>query len=364
MNWLFFHNFGPMRILLLFAIPMVFSCKPGKNDGYETQPEQVSIEYASKFSIVGDKVKVLEPWPGAANEIEYEVGEVPKKIICTSTTHLPFLELLGVANTLVGFPGTQYITSEHIREMVEDGTIVDVGGEGSLNIEMIIGLDPDLVFAFDMGNESTVLDKLEESGIKVIYNADFLETSTLGRAEWIKFFGAFFEKEQEADSIFKVIESNYDSLLNLTQNITERPEILSGVLYGDTWFLPGGKNWSAQFFNDAGGQYFLGDSEKTGWLELGFEYVFEEGHEAEYWIGVATFQTKKDLVDQDSRYAQFDAFTKNRVFNYCKKIGAQGGYDIFESGYARPDRVLADMIKIIHPELLPDYETYYFELLP
>ncbi len=353
-----------MRILTPLILLLAFSCQSDLKKETSNQTKPVSIEYASKFRIGDKMVEVLEPWPGATKEITYEIGDTPKKIICTSTTHLPFLELLGVANTLVGFPGTQYITSENIRGMVEDGTVMDVGGEGSLNLEMIIGLDPDLVFAFDMGNESTVLDKLEESGIQVVYNSDFLETSTLGRAEWIKFFGAFFNKQQEADSVFDAIKSNYDSLLNLTQNVNDRPEILSGVLYGDTWFLPGGKNWSAQFFNDAGGQYFLNDNEKTGWLELGFEYVFEEAQHAEYWIGVATFQTKKELADQDSRYAQFNAFEGDNLYNYSKKIGPQGGYDIFESGYARPDRVLADIIKILHPQLLPDYETYYFEPLP
>ncbi|MEQ8339071.1 MAG: ABC transporter substrate-binding protein [Cyclobacteriaceae bacterium] len=353
-----------MRIIIPLIVLLTIGCQPKQKGSDDTQHEQIAIEYAKKFRLYDKSISVLEPWPGATKEIRYEIGETPKKIICTSTTHLPFLELLGVANTLVGFPGTQYITSENIRKSVEDGSVKDVGGEGSLNLEMIIGLDPDLVFAFDMGNESTVLDKLEESGIPVVYNSDFLETSTLGRAEWIKFFGAFFHKQSAADSIFDVIKSNYDSLLNLAKNVEVRPEILSGVLYGDIWFLPGGKNWSAQFFNDAGGQYFLENNEKTGWLELGFEYVFEEAKEADFWIGLATFQTKEELADQDSRYAQFDAFKHDQIYNYSKRIGAKGGYDIFESGYARPDRVLADMIKIIHPELLPDYETYYFEQLP
>ncbi len=353
-----------MRIIFPVLVLLIFGCQTDQKSARKELPGSVQIDFAEKFTIEKNTVTILEPWPGATREISYEIGKTPQKVICTSTTHLPFLELLDVESTLVGFPGTQYISSEKIRKMVDEGSIIDVGGEGSLNIEMIIGLDPDLVFAFDMGNESTVLDKLEESGIKVVYNSDFLETTTLGRAEWIKFFGAFFNKQVAADSIFKVIETNYDSLLDLTHQVETRPEILSGVLYGDIWFLPGGKNWSAQFFNDAGGQYFLNENEKTGWLELSFEYVFDEASEAEYWIGVATFQTKEDLADQDSRYAEFNAFKNNQVYNYSKKIGAEGGYDIFESGYARPDRVLADMIKILHPELLPDYETYYFERLP
>ncbi|XOV93168.1 MAG: ABC transporter substrate-binding protein [Bacteroidota bacterium] len=353
-----------MRYIIPFILIFLLGCHSESKKTQDISQENVVVKYASKFSLQNGGVSVLEPWPGANKTLNYSLDNPPKKVICTSTTHLPFLELLGEENTLVGFPGTQYITSPKIIRMVENGLVVDVGGEGSLNIELILGLDPDLVFAFDMGNESTVLDKLEESGIQVVYDADFLETSALGRAEWIKFFGAFYQKNQKADSIFTEIESKYDSLYQLTRNVQNKPEILSGVIYGDKWFLPGGKNWSAQFFNDAGGRYFLDDNDDTGWLELSFEFVLDQAQQSDYWIGIATFESREALVDQDSRYSNFSAFKNKKVYNYSKRIGPGGGYDIFESGYARPDMVLADMIKILHPDLIPDYETYYFELIP
>ncbi len=361
---LFFLQFWLMRVLIPLVVLLFTCCAPDQKTSGETGTDPSSIQFAQKFRVNENGVEVLEPWPGAVQSINYDTGNPPKTIICTSTTHLPFLELLGVENTLIGFPGTQYISSEKIRNMVEQGRIIDVGGDGKLNLELIIGMDPDLVIAFDMGNESTVLDKLPESGIPVVYNADFLETSPLGRAEWIKFFGKIFQKQQRADSIFDEIVFRYDSLKSLTSKIQLRPDVLSGVVYGDVWFLPGGKNWSAQFFNDAGGNYFLKDNDKTGWLELDFEYVFDKARQCEFWIGVASFQSREEMKDQDSRYAAFEAFENRRVFNHSKRIGTQGGYDIFESGYARPDRVLADIIRILHPQLLPQYETYYYELLP
>ncbi len=353
-----------MRISLFFSLLIIIGCSVEKKETEKVDNDEINLRFARKFTLTHSQVNTLEPWPGANKSISYPIGTPPKRVICTSTTHLPFLELLGVENTLVGFPGTQYISSENIRKLIEKGEILDVGGDGNLNIEMIVGLSPDIVFAFDMGNESTVLDKLEESGITVVYNSDYLEPTTLGRAEWIKFFGAFYQKEKIADSIFNAIEAKYQKLQQLVTREASKPKIVSGVVYGDTWFLPGGKNWSAQFFGDAGGNYFLSENQKTGWQELDFEYVFEEAQDADYWIGVASFQSLQELQNQDNRYTEFKAFKNRNVYNYSKNIGAEGGYDIFESGYARPDLVLSDMIKILHPELLPHYETYYFEQLP
>ncbi len=352
-----------MKWTLISIITLAFGCSKTPNQKKDVE-ESSTLVYAEKFEILENEVIVNEPWPGAERPKRYTTKMAPKKVICTSTTHLPFIEMLGKENTLIGFPGTQYISSQKIRKLVENEEIIDVGRDGSLNLEIILGLKPDLVFAFDMGNESSSLDKLKESGIQVVYNADYLETSALGRAEWIKFFGSFYNEDQRADSIFRKIESNYIHLKKLTENVEARPTILSGVVYGDTWFLPGGKNWSAQFFNDAGGEYFLHDNNKTGWLELSFEYVFEKAHHSDYWIGVASFNTKQELQNQDNRYGQFQAFQNDRVYNYNKQVASSGGYDIFESGYARPDKVLKDLIYILHPEIIPDHKSYYFQRLP
>lgn len=353
------------RLYYLFIPIVLLSCnkKSGKTEE-ESVTTESKTEYATKFQSYEDKLVVTEPWPGAVKSITYTLGEAPERIVVTSTTHLPYLEMLGLEDRLVGFPGTQYISSQKIRKLVDEGKIMDLGPDGSINLELLLSLQPNAVFAFDMGNESTNLDKIEEAGIPVIYNADFLETSTLGRAEWIRFYGAYFHKEEKADSIFNMIATAYDSLKNLVKDVNERPTLLSGVMYGDAWFLPGGNNWSAQFYKDAGGHYLWEDNPASGWIEVSFETVFDKAMEAEYWIGISTFNTLKELAGQDARYGSFEAFKENKVYSYNKRRGPMGGYDFFESGYARPDIVLADLIKILHPEKLPDYETYYFQKVP
>lgn len=351
------------HITLILCI-LTLACSPGGQSENSTRTTKLLVEYARKFQIEENQLIVTEPWPGAVAPIKYPLNEAPKRVVVTSTTHLPYLEMLDVDHTLVGFPNTGYISSAKIRKRVGKGEITDLGPDGNINMELLLSLQPDVVFAFDMGNESSSLDKISESGIPVIYNADYLETSALGRAEWIKFFGAFYEKEAEADSIFNEITTTYDSLKSLASTVEKRPGILSGVLYGDAWFLPGGQNWAAEFYRDAGGKYLWEDDSASGWLEISFESVFDKARSADYWIGISTFNTLNELAGQDERYTDFQAFKNRQVYNYNKRISPSGGYDFFESGYARPDLVLADLISILHPQLLPGYETYYFQKVP
>lgn len=343
---------------------ILFGCSgPTDSSRPSGETREIELAYAKKFTVFDNKLVVNEPWPGAVNPISYSVTGKKERIVVTSTTHLPYLELLGLEDRLVGFPSTQYISSDAIRKRVENGSITDLGPDGSINLELLISVQPDVVFAFDMGSESATLDKMTESGINVVYNADFLEPTTLGRAEWIKFFGYYFGLEERADSIFNAISARYDSLKNLASTATGRPTVLSGIMYGDVWFMPGGQNYGAKFFEDAGADYLFASDTTTGWLEISFESVYETASEADYWIGVGSFGALNELKNEDQRYASFQPFKTERVFNYSKRRSPFGGFDIFESGYARPDVVLADLIFIFHPELLPGYENYYYERL-
>lgn len=346
------------KVYLIAISIILLSCSKSAS---EKNVEAQGVLYAEKFDIRNDTLIIKEPWPGAVSPLKYYFDEPPEKIIVTSTTHLPFLEILGVEESLVGFPSTKYISSPTFRKRVASALIKDLGPEGNLNLELLLKLDPDLIIAFDMGQESSTIDKIKEAGIEVVYNSDYLETSTLGRAEWIKLFGYLFDKEKKADSIFLKIKYNYDSLKRITENVENKPTVFSGVMYGDVWFLPGGKNWSAQFFEDSGADYLWSDNNSSGWLEVSFESVFSKAATADYWVGTSTFKTLEGLAGQDSRYADFEAYKNQSVYNYSKRVSPSGGFDYLESGYARPDIVLADMIRIFHPELLPDHEFYYFE---
>lgn len=350
-----------VNLLLLFVLLV------GCNSSDKTKQENISLSHAIGFHFEersdGRYLVTDRPWPNAKTTKEYKLEKPLKKVVCTSTSHLPFFEMLGQEETLIGFPNVSYISSDIFRERAEKGLITDLGPDGGINMELLLGLQPDAVIAFDAGGESGNLDKIVEVGIPVIYNSDFLESSPLGRAEWVKFFGALLGEEQKADSVFSVIEKEYLRLVEIGKGAREKPTVLNGVVYGDTWFMPGGRNWSSVFYENAGGKYLWAKDTTTNWLELSFEAVFDKGRKADFWIGVSSFNSKSEMLASEGRYTDFEPFEENRVYNYSKKRSSTGAYDFFESAYARPDLVLGDLIKIIHPELLPDYETVYFEQL-
>lgn len=353
-----------MKYLTLVIILVLGSCR---ESGRKEQPNSQEIVYAEGFHIEkrssGRYLVIDKPWPNAAVSKSYKLDKPIKKVICTSTSHLPYFEMLGREDAVIGFPNLKYISSETFIKRAEAGLLQDLGADGNMNLELLLSLQPDAVIAFDMGGESAMLDKISEAGIQVIYNSDFVETTPLGRAEWIKFFGVLLDEEKKADSIFNSIASAYNRLVERTNEVTKRPTVLNGVVYGDTWFMPGGGNWASIFYRDAGAEYLWADDTTSGWLELSYEAVFDRAQKADYWIGTSTFDSKSALLSADQRYKEFGPFQSDRVYNYSKKKGPNGGYDFFESAYARPDLVLSDLIKIMHPNMLPYYETVYFERL-
>lgn len=352
----------PIIFFLFFS--SVWSCQsPDQHSLKVPDSPDFAPQYATGFSIQNHQITIQEPWPGAQNPFDFTWTSPPQKIVVTGTTALPYLELLGEGEKLVGFPGTSYIYSSFFRDRVDKGLIHDLGPDGQLNLELLFELEPDLVVVFDMGNESTHLDKIQQAGIPLLYNSDFLETSVLGRTEWIKVFGAILDKQAQADSIFNAIASDYTELQKKVVAIGNRPDVLSGILYGETWFLPGGQNGTAQLIQDAGGNYIWKDTPQTGWLELSYETVVEKAYQADYWLGVGTIKSRDEMISLDPRYEYFEALQQGNVYHYGKRISPAGGYDYFESGYARPDLILADLIKIFHPELVTDHTLVYFDPL-
>ncbi|MDN4166295.1 ABC transporter substrate-binding protein [Cytophagales bacterium LB-30] len=374
-----------MRILLTFTLfTFVFStCQPVEKrqhtDSY-AEAEQIPLRYAKRFQVQKYQQAYLLEVNQASDTFRYVLAsaqeEIPdtwknftristplQSVVCTSTSHLPALEYLGVAHTLVGFPQSVFICSPLIRQRIDSGKVQELGQREGINLEKLTLLQPEVLIGFSMGNESNTLKKIEDLGIPVIRNADFLEDSPLARAEWIKFFGLLYGKSEEADSIFQVIDSTYQSLLSLTKEIKERPTVYSGVVYGDIWYTPGGKSWAAHFFKDAGANYLWQDTDGQGSLSLSFEAVLAKAHQADYWVGVASFSSLQEIRETEPRYADFAAFKNQQVYSYNKRMGATGGNDYLETGYLRPDWILADLIYIFHPELLPAHQSYFYQEL-
>jgi iron complex transport system substrate-binding protein len=325
----------------------------------------VEVNYPYQNATSGYKyLLVPKGEPSPAHDEQTQVISVPiENIVCTSTTHIPLLDYIGETDKLIGFPTTDYISSEKMRKRIDEGKVKDLGIDKGMNIEMLYTLKPSLVMGYTMTKDLGQLKKIQELGIPVVINAEYLEKHPLGRAEWIKFMALFFGKEKQADSVFAEIEKEYLTTQKLVSEVQSKPTVLSGIVYGDAWFMPGGQNYAAKLLKDAGCEYLWSSDSTSGFLQLSFESVYSKAKEADLWIGVGSFKTLDEIKATEERYALFKPFREKQVYTYGARTGAKGGSEFLELGYLRPDLILKDLVKIAHPELMTGYELYFHKRL-
>lgn len=391
------------RVVFFFYMSFLFlSCKEQASEkdtstSLVTEPTMLTVNYAEGFTLQHFEsyslLEVSEAFPSdiktyryalipatsssqAKNVIEearlikllrsQEIDAIIKtpitNIVVTSTTHIPSLEMLGVIETLKGFPNLDYISSPLSRKRIEQGAIAELGQNESLNTERAIELHPDAVITFGVEGENKSVNSLQRAGIPVLYNGDWVEKNPLGKAEWIKFFGALYGKEQKADSIFKHIKQSYLETKELLGSVADKPTVLSGAMYRDVWYLPKGDSWQAKVLADAGGSYLWADTAGAGSNALSVESVLEKGQTATYWIAPAQYTSYAKLKSDNPVYAQFDAFKNKKVYTFAKAKGSTGGVLYYELAPNRPDLVLRDLVKILHPDLITTPFTFFAPL--
>ena len=377
------------KIILLVVLICFISCKKEANEAnINTVPEfdstLVELKYAKGFSIrdYGSHkiLNIINPWPKSDKTFSFILSDnenihtlkdnnlvallTPiKSIVVTSTTHIPALELLGVEQSLIGFPGSDYISSEKTRQRIDSGFVRELGENGDINTEVLLEINPDVVIGYGVDGTNKTFETIQKSSIPVIYNGDWVESSALAKAEWIKFFGVLYNKEKEADSIFHIIETNYKKAKKLVQNISKRPTVLAGAMHKDIWYLPNGSSPEAQFLKDANVNYLWSKTTDKGSLALSIETVLERAQNADIWLSPSYYASRDAMEKASAHYTKFDAFNNKSIYSFSNTTGASGGVLYYELGTARPDLVLKDIIKICHPTLLPDYTPFFFKPL-
>ncbi|WP_224491007.1 ABC transporter substrate-binding protein [Robertkochia flava] len=373
------------RILFFICgLSFVTGCRETPSQSSPSTPTGTATGFSiHKVSPNLTEVVVHTPWPDARTPFRYAfldreaaarttldrdaydaiILTPVASIIATSTTHIPALEALGELNTLKGFPDTRYISSPKARTMIAKGHIKDVGVNEAMNTESVLELHPELIIGFSINDQNASYDVLERAGIPIVYNGDWVERHPLGKAEWIRFFGVLFQKEELADSIYHQIAGAYESARSLASKAGSRPTVLSGAMYRDVWYLPAGESWAAQFIKDANGEYLWNDTRGTGSLSLSFESVLAKAAEADIWLGAAQFTAYDQLLGSNKHYQKFKAFNERKIFTISKTTGEEGGVLFYELAPNRPDIVLKDMIHILHPELLPDHDPVFYKPL-
>lgn len=339
----------------------------------------VTVEYQKSYKVVTVQqplqgadpetyvlVQCGAPTPALTGELEgAQAIEIPvKRVATSSTTQLPGYVILGSTDVVVGVENTDYINGDEYKDAIADGTIKSYGSaDGSISPETVASLKPDLYVASGFPNEAN--DKIKELGIPVVGNAEWLETTPLGRAEWLKFEALFINKEAAANTSFTEITTAYNDVASKVTNVTERPTVVTGSPYEGDWYISGGKSYMAKFLSDAGADYVFADNTDTGSITKSIEEVLSTGGDATFWLNATSMKgsTLATLTAEDSRFKEMAAVGKKNVWSATLAIGAGGGNNYYQLGVVRPDLVLADMVEIFHPGTLTDHTFTFYEHL-
>ncbi|NSW51583.1 MAG: ABC transporter substrate-binding protein [Anaerolineae bacterium] len=354
-------------------------------------PDKAVIEYATGFSVEYiDNYKVVtvtKPWDFADETFTYILvqrgteaptgyGEAPiievpiQTIVPLSTTFLPYLDLYGQLDSIMAVSDATYITNPSVLDIITTDNLPAVGYGPGIDVETLLDLEPEVVMTSGYGfPDYDTHPVLIQAGLTTVINGDYMENTPLGRAEWGKFIALFYNQEKTAAEFFDQTVASYNEIKELAETAVDKPLVFMNTAFEGTWYVPGGQSFMSNFVTDAGGAYLWEDDPSTGSLYLSFEEVYDvAGENGEIWLnpGGYTF-TADDLVASDERYATFAAYQTGMMFNNTNIMSATGGNDFFESGVAYPDKILADLFAIFHPEMMemydPDFEfTYYMKV--
>ena len=374
-------------LFVLFAL-LPFACRQasGPAEQQDRLRENAYTRYATGFRVSEEtgykKVTVMNPWQYSRN-VSYSYVLSPReapppdsldhlpwiatpveRVVALSTTHVAMIDQLGRAGSLVGLSGSDFIYAPGVRERIDSGQTKDVGYGQALDYESIVGLDPDVLFIYGVeGNVVATLEKLTELGVPVVFCGEYLESHPLGKAEWIKFFSLFFDQEEEADAFFRHIDSSYNHLAKLASVAEGKPRVLTGLPWKDTWHMAGGKSFAARLIEDAGADFLWNDNSSTQAIPLDLESVYLRAVDADVWINPGAAASLEDIGRLDERFMDLRVVRQGQVFNNNRRTNAAGGNDYWESGTVRPDLVLADLIRVFHPDILADHGLVYYRQL-
>lgn len=370
-------------VILFLALIMV-ACGNRQENINEFVSDVYTPVYARGFSISGAEGKrstlltVSNPWQGADSVvvslfISRDGEPVPDgfegqviygdaaRVITMSSTQIAMLDAIGESRKVVGVSGLGFISSPGIRSRRD--SIGDVGYDSNFNYELIMSLDPDIVLLYGVNGASLVESKLRELDIPFIYIGDYLESSPLGKAEWMVALAEIVGRRDDGEKHFKEIAQSYNSLKELVSNAVEDvPKVMLNAPYGDTWFMPAEDNYSVQLIRDAGGEYIYGRNRSGISVPIDIEEAYMLCSDADIWLNPGSAGTLAELAVACPKFTDTDCFRSGHIFNNTRRSTSGGGNDYYESGVVNPDMVLRDLVKIFHPGLVHEEFVYHKQL--
>ncbi|MDA3865917.1 MAG: ABC transporter substrate-binding protein [Salinivirgaceae bacterium] len=366
-------------IITVIAAIILFGCQAPTQEKNQTADYANNNCYASHFSITENEgyslITIKNPWVDAEN-IKYNyavahtpsaklppntvhIKKTPTRVAAISTTHIAFIETIGQLQTIKAVSDKQYIYSRQFHKADSISPIAEVGFDINLNVEKLLQLKVELVFLYGISNEIEPLrKKLVRANIIPVMIGEYMEQHPLGKAEWIKVFGAIFQQQEIAKQYFNQTAKAYEKVKREAAT-TNRPTVLTGMPWNDVWHTPGGKSFTAQLIADAGGNYIFSNDTSSVNYQYDTEIVYQRAGKADIWINAGNVHSLKQIEEHDNRMKLFKAFQNGNIFNNNKRSVRGGGSDYMESGAVNPHKILSDLAHIFHGNAQKSELTYY-----
>ena len=366
-----------MRLLAYILAIVLLSCAP-KSTEKEALTPLYTPKYANSFTIGIDSLnrKVLTITNPYQSDKPFEqrvylltngqtapAGEMAvvtpvTKLSVLSSSHVAMADAIGAAESIVGVSGLRFLTNEAVRNRA-----VEIGYDSALNFERIKAAGSEAILLYGIyGEQSATTTKLTEIGIPYIYIGDYIESSPLGKAEWVVAIAAICGIQQRGEEYFSALESRYNALKQSVSQYTSRPKVMLNTPYNDSWFMPSMRSYAVQLITDAGGEYIFPQNKSAESKPISLEQALLLASRADFWINVGQVATLDQLKAENPKFSKVPAVVNRRVYNNTKRTTDNGGSDFWESGSVNADIVLADMIKLLHHSA-PTDSLYYYKRL-
>lgn len=364
-----------IRLLISILLLLVTSCQSHVPFDESIFDEVVyKPRYAAGFEIrrhaesEATLITSTNPWQGA-DDVSYKllidpnnhfatshdvqrITKPAERIICMSSSHIAMLDAVNEVERVVGVSGIDFISNQHIADNRKQ--IGDVGYDNNINYELLIALNPDIVLLYGVNAANSVENKLRELGIPFAYIGEYVESSPLGKTEWMVAVGEIVGSREHSINIFDSIVTRYNAFAgNIKEQIgdTPRPKVMLNIPYRDTWFLPPKSSYMVQLIEDAGGKTFTAEGKGNASTPIDIEQALLYVTQSQLWLNPSGCNTIAELVALNPKFANTPPVTAGRIWNNNARQTAMGGSDFWESGVVRPDRILQDLAHILHPEL-------------
>lgn len=281
-----------------------------------------------------------------------------RRSVVFTSVHCALIDQLQATAQVAGVADLKYIKVPFVQEGVQSGRIADCGDGMSPVVEKIIDTEADALLLSPFENAGGY-GQMEDINIPIVECAEYMEMSPLARAEWMRFYGMLYGKEKEAEQLFAQVETNYTALKQQAATVADRPSVLVDKMAGSVWYVPGGRSTIGQMLSDANADYPWTDDTHSGSLQLAIETVLERAGESDFWLlryDSPTPLTMLQLLSEKDGYRMVSSVENERVYG-CNVTTSM----FYEETPFRPDLLLQDLIKILHPDIpnLPEPRYYH-----